>query len=672
MTGKSAPIPTACCLTICCYLCEVSHRVSPVLPSWILPKPSAVIFYVAREDQPAVRRFHCTAEEKGAFPAASTPRSRGRAGISRTNSGASAASASRPNSSATTASSFSSTGPPGQEAGDTKDKSGPLRLQPFYCEACGDPVAYSFGSPEIFAGVAQGCYPSRMQLREAGRSVDYVADRRRLSRRCHAYFSQLPHSDVSEAIFEALQNAGVLTNSGELADDRRSRSVQKDALLSLEWSNPVLGSGRKRVHPWPISGAPRLPTSSARIKGMASGGNFVSSSLCGIGVEDKTGNVSQYIMNPSDLTNEDYSDNFEAIKVSPTKKISQRGQHGFDGRISLSTAPNFKLSPYGAVLSRRPLTSQFSARRVPCHYSGMRAGDMPAAWLSSGRQLASAPTGGRSRPGDTVILHVENSQKEGQRSDSPRHLAGGTQSLPACDLLRSSSPGGRSTAAVVFDDGSAPRTEVPDRISEQTLHALRASKSKGAGTSLASEQSVGSMGLIQEESFAESTYTPFSECMQKAKALLEHGAKFAGKRVGANGQIVDEDELNQCKIAEPRRQLHAQALMSAHHETDHLQQGKCEMANLEFISCVRSTSSWRFGLRCILPSDASCICPGGRTPSTSSQSSVPASSSGPSRIPSAFSASVGKGLSVMTAGDREILELSLLHVHASFIFCLTA
>lgn len=498
---------------------------------------------------------------------------------------------SRPTSSATTASTFSSTE---QASPQAKEDSGSSRLKSFYCEACGDPVAYSFGMPEVFAGVAQGCYPKGKQLTEAGISVDYFADRRRLSRKCHAYFSQLSHSDVSEAIIEALQSAGVLTNSCELSDYTKPHSEQKEAILLDQVSNAPIGSGKKRVHPWPISGAPRLTTSSARIKGMASGGNLLSSSVYGIGA-DKPAYVSHHLMNSSDLTRESQPDNVQAITASPSKITKWGHPIGSDNRISVS-APAFKLSPYGAVLSRRPTTMEISSRRIPRQHADIKDRDEPAISLP---------------------------QNEAQGSEGPRPLVGRTQSLAAGELLRSSVGGCKpiKEAAVLFDDGSAPRTELADRITEQTVQALRASKLKGSGLSSMGEHSNDSIGIIQEESCANSTYTRFSECMQKAKELLESGAKSAGKRIGANGQIVDEDELNQCKIAAPRRKLNAQALMSAH------------------ISAPSSDDA---------PHAV-------RTPSTSSQSSAVSGSVGPmaSRIPSSFSASLGKGLTAMTAGDEE-------------------
>ena len=527
--------------------CSGSHRIrhSPFPPcgalcSWIVPRPSAVVFYVARDGQPAVQRFHCMAEEKGTHAVASTPRSRGRPNVFRTSSGASSvsqadtgggASISRVNSSATTASGLSSL-EGGAPQATTDDKGGSLRLNPGFCEACGDPVAYSFGSPEVFTGVAQGCYPRGVQLREAGQSVDYFADRRRLSKRCHAYFSQLPHSEVSEAMFEALQRAGIVTQAGGLADVRSSRSEQNETSSMQGSRNLVSGSDQKWVHPWPIAGALRLSTSSARVKGMGSGGNFVSLSACGLGVEDKTGYESQRIPNPVHLTSEEHISDSQSFTLPPSKP-------GVGHTQPIFMAPTFKLSPYGAVLSRRPQTSQLSARRTSHQHRSCQNEDaeMPVP-LSARRHAVSAPASAPSRLSD---------------------MKSAVESVPASDLLRMPSTDDKYVkgAAVVFDDGSAPRAAVADRISEATVQALLRSKLIGSDNPVASVHSADS---LREKP----THTDFGECRQKARELLETGANLAGKRVGANGQVVAEEEFNQCKLAAPKRQVTAQALMASH------------------------------------------------------------------------------------------------------------
>ena len=262
----------------------------------------------------------------------------------------------------------------------------------------------------------------------------------------------------------------------------------------------------------------------------------MSLSACGIGVEDKTGYESQYISNPVHLTSEEHIGDSQSFTLSPTK------MSGAGHTVSIFMAPTFKLSPYGAVLSRRPQTSQLSARRTSHQHRYCQNEDAEIPGFPSARRHAvSAPASGPPRLSD---------------------MKSAVESVPASDLLCQTSTDDKSVkgAAVVFDDGSAPRAAITDRISEATVQALLSSKLKGSGNPVAHVHGEDSLDTLMEEE----THTHFGECRQKARELLETGAKLAGKRVGANGQIVAEEEFNQCKVATPKRQVSVQALMSSH------------------------------------------------------------------------------------------------------------
>ena len=243
---------------------------------------------------------------------------------------------------------------------DAEVKAKGLRISPFYCEACRSPVVYTYGSPNVFAGVAQGCFPRGTQLREGSSLVNYFSDGKPVSNSCHVYFSSLKQSEVSEEIIEALQAAGMI-KEGE-------HSNQSFSFAGSE----VASHRRRRVNPWPISGAPRLPTNSARIKGLGSGINYLSTSTVGVGVEDKRSMESQYIPQTCHLTIEEPRKDIygypiivpttcsavEQLQNSARAKVTEKRPPPLSA-ISSGT-PNFRISSSGAVLARPPFASQLS------------------------------------------------------------------------------------------------------------------------------------------------------------------------------------------------------------------------------------------------------------------------------------------------------------------------
>jgi hypothetical protein len=117
----------------------------------------------------------------------------------------------------------------------------------------------------------------------------------------------------------------------------------------------------------------------------------------------------------------------------------------------------------------------------------------------------------------------------------------------------------RST--VVFEDSAFARDAAADVISENTVNVLRASRSSQPGNSVSPERN-GPMqhNLPEQEGLPR---TSFDECKSKARELLETSAKLAGLHVGANGQVVDESTMQQCKDATPTRLSSIQNSFSA-------------------------------------------------------------------------------------------------------------
>jgi len=258
------------------------------------------------------------------------------------------------------------------------------KLETLVCDECKDPVAYSYGTPEALIGVSQGCFPCGSQMKEGSTPVDYWSNGQPLPESCQRYFSLLQHSEVSVEMVEALKKDGMLTDAGDLPEPEEEMTYW-DNKIQVAGQTPAPGKKScRRVHPWPISGAPRLPTYSARVKGMASGSNIFTTFVYGSGMEDKRLNSSQYIPHPSHITQEEPRlDDYGYPIITPTtssfidqlqstgrdkySKISDFSQviNGPPERLAVSSeGTNFRTSVYGAVLTRRPLASQLSARRI--------------------------------------------------------------------------------------------------------------------------------------------------------------------------------------------------------------------------------------------------------------------------------------------------------------------
>lgn len=102
-------------------------------------------------------------------------------------------------------------------------------------------------------------------------------------------------------------------------------------------------------------------------------------------------------------------------------------------------------------------------------------------------------------------------------------------------------------------------------MSERTIKALKESLAP-TGSKLIDkandEDSIGSMQmdspLWRTESHA-TRNTPFNECKQKARELLESSAMSAGMCIGANGHVISSAELAECQAAMPKSFLRANA-----------------------------------------------------------------------------------------------------------------
>ena len=491
------------------------------------------------------------------------------------------------------------------QAAEPEEETDSLFLRVSYCEACNSAVLFSYGpsNKEVFVGVAQGCYPRGTQLHECNVLVDYWSDGKPLSQSCVNYFSRMKHAEVSGEMLRALQKVGVLTQDGEMINGETKSKLETSTDSNADWQNDLTQPSKqavKRVHPWPVAGAPRLSTSSARVKGMGSCTTILSAAAYGVGVHYKAGNASQYIPHPAHITVESPALDMHGNLVLPKPTCSTLDQLQFyakskalqrippDLPSGFLQGPNFRMNPYGAVLSRRPLVSQLSARRIS----------------------ASAPASGPARPriifdnaGSTANTKADaknvtrtESSAAAQRGSVGRSLsvvsqlsqhvarvgsgvvALTTRTTPrdsthiskAESVERAASP----SYGVVFDDGTAPGPAV-DIILENTVQELKLSlQPKAENQSL----HVGVLfrngertNLLPTGTIAEGEHTSepgaskstnFSECMLKAKELLEASAKTAGKYVGANGQIVDVDEWNQAHTAKPRRFLQMEAQLA--------------------------------------------------------------------------------------------------------------
>ena len=376
---------------------------------------------------------------------------------------------------------------------DQQNEDGPtsdlLRLRASKCDACKNPVLYAYGSPEIFVGVAQGCYPRGTQLKEGNSFVNYWTDGKPLSKSCQDYFMLIQHSDISVEMFDALQKAGVITEGGELPNqDLLSHGESASWNNSIHREQPACKT-KKRVHPWPIAGAPRLTTNSSRIKGMGSGINLVSTSSYGAGVHDKTGHCSQYLPHPAHITTEEPLLDVWGYPIIPPTTRSELDQlqsaakakvvgsktvarcHSEALSVSKESA-DFRISPYGAVLTRRALVSQNSPRRTP------------RTRIEQNRPPVSAPSG-MARPRAFLTDDLESGQtahpysafKIGRSNSSPTNCA-----IYESESVQDPNVSGAAVrGSVMFDDGKAPQLPVADRISVETLQVLNASRSKVPG-----------------------------------------------------------------------------------------------------------------------------------------------------------------------------------------------
>ena len=490
------------------------------------------------------------------------------------------------------------------QVAEPEEETDSLFLRVSYCEACKSAVLFSYGktNKEVFVGVAQGCYPRGTQLHECNVLVDYWSDGKPLSQSCVNYFSRMKHAEVSGEMLQALQKAGVLTQDGEMINEESVELVQRkpstdlDTYLQNGPSKPAV----KRVHPWPVSGAPRLPTSSARVKGMGSCTTVLSAAAYGVGEHYKTGHASQYIPHPAHITVESPALDMHGNPVLPKPTCSALDQLQSSAKSKALQSippdlpsvflqgPMFRMNPYGAVLSRRPLVSQLSARRISA--SAPASGPpRPRIIVDNAGSIAnrkadatdvtrteSSPATGRGAVDRSLSVMSQRSQHlarvgsgvvELMTSTTPRHS---THILKAESVERVAS----SSYGVVFDDGTAPGPAV-DIILENTVQELKLSLQPKAGNQLlpvgsffrqGARKNLLPTGTIAEGESTDHTSEPgaaksttFSECMLKAKELLEASAKTAGKYVGANGQIVDADEWNQAHTAKPFRFLQMEA-----------------------------------------------------------------------------------------------------------------
>jgi hypothetical protein len=646
--------------------------------SWITGKPRAVVFFVAREGQTPIQRFHCRREGR-ATPAVSRskPSSRSSSRLSQANSGervrvvmhswgdrallflCSCCHLPMPDlvvnsgmfSVSRATSSESCVSGRGQVA-EPEEETDSLFLRVSCCEACKSAVLFSYGpsNKEVFVGVAQGCYPRGTQLHECNVLVDYWSDGKPLSQSCVNYFSRMKHAEVSGEMLQALQKVGVLTQDGEMINEETKSKletstdwnpdaeVSEEMLQALQKVEGLTQDGEtineetkskletstdwnlaqpskqavKRVHPWPVAGAPRLPTSSARVKGMGSCTTILSAAAYGVGVHYKTGNASQYIPHPAHITLESPALDMHGNLVlqKPTCSALDQLQSSAKSKAlkgippdlpsGFSQGPNFRMNPYGAVLSRRPLVSQLSARRISAS-APASCPPRPRIIVDNAGSIAntkadakdvtrteSSPATRRGAVGRSLSVMSQHSQHVARVGSGVVALTTSITPHDSTHISKAESVehGASPSFGVVFDDGTAPGPAV-DIILEHTVQALKLSlqpkaenQSMRVGVNFrkGARKNLLPTGTIAEGESTDHTSEPgaakgttFSECMLKAKELLEASAKTAGKYVGANGQIVDADEWNQAHTAKPRRFLQMEAQLAeqtAHTATD--------------------------------------------------------------------------------------------------------
>ena len=453
---------------------------------------------------------------------------------------------------------------------------------PFYCAACRNPVAYSYGSaPEVFVGVSQGCYPRGTQLREGESMVNYWSDGTPLGPTCHTYFSSLLHAEVSEQMVQALKEAGMLSERGEIP----SEEVEEDTLM-WENSQDITHSPRtkRRAEPWPSSRAPFQSTRNARIKSMGSANIYLSKSASAVGtLQDRKNMEVQYIPHPSHLTVEAYRDaaGFPipiSLRATTSSKIDQlqsaarmranRGAPDPGAPAAISAVAfkpqNWKVGPYGAMLSRQSLATTQSARRLAVkkvqswESQFSREEDAYDPENNRGSCSVSAPASGPPRTRTSVSgAYGEREEAEKAPSASGDGDVFRTQSSPTPGRTLSSGNMKARGAGVVFDDGTAPGTHTtPDRLGSVTAEALKvsvASKPQTAGPSVRKGDPMGTILEVESPSIDFRPTTSFKDCERRCREMLDEAAKTVGKRVGANGQVVDEDFLRQCSAAAPAR-----------------------------------------------------------------------------------------------------------------------